>query len=215
VIPGLQEFFSNLTYAVGLNNPLGLGLLYLMGVLTDIGIPLLFTLEIFLLFASYDTGPLSTQVILIVVMLLLGRESGASILYWISLTLGEPFLHWLQKHFPWLLRGIRQLRTRVQQRTTLMVVIVRLTPGFLQIPSFIAGSLRLPYIKFASGVAISSLIYDLGLVIFGFVASLVLKNARQELQGLFILTFIVLVIGAWLVLFFGFHHIFDEKNGKK
>jgi membrane protein DedA with SNARE-associated domain len=212
VTHGIFDFFSKLTYAVSLSNPLGLGLLFLMGAMTDAGIPLLLTLEIFLLFASYYIGPLSIQVLLIVMMLLLGRESGAAILYWVSYFLGDRFVGWLQKYFPWFVKAVTRLRSAVSRRTLLMVVAVRLTPGFLQIPSIISGSLRLKYSHFALGVAISSLIYDFGLVVFGFVASIFLKNAPREVQDYFIISLIVFIVIMWLVLFLRFRHIFDKKD---
>jgi membrane protein DedA with SNARE-associated domain len=211
-MPSIFEFFSNLTYAINFSNPLGLGLLFLMGVMTDVGVPLLLTLEVFLLFASYNVGPLSTQVLLIVAMLLLGREGGAAILYWASYKLGEPFLQWLQKYIPWLIKGEKRLRSAVRRRTFLMVVAVRLTPGFLQIPSLISGSLHLKYSRFALGVAVSSLIYDFGLVAFGFVASIFLKNAGQDLQDYFLFFLIAIVVMMWLVLFFRFRHTFDKRD---
>jgi membrane protein DedA with SNARE-associated domain len=183
-----------------------------MGVFTDAGIPLLLSLEIFLMFASYYVGPLSTQVLFIVLMLLLGRETGAAILFWISYILGDTFMNWLQRYFPWFLRGLKHLKARVKRRTTLMVVLVRLTPGFLQVPSIIAGSLHLRYFSFASGVAISSLIYDFGLVLFGFIARETLKSTQQELREYFMIGFIILIILMWLVLFLRFRHIFDEKD---
>jgi membrane protein DedA with SNARE-associated domain len=212
VLPGFHNLLSNLTYAVGLDNPAALGILFLVGILSDIGFPLLLSLEIFLLYASYYVGPLSIQVILIVSILLLGRETGAAILYWLSRTLGTPFLNWLTGHFPWLCRGIEQVQSRMAGHTTLFVVVVRLTPGFLQIPSFICGSLHLSYLKFVIGVAISSLIYDFGLVLFGFIAGLVTKSARQDLKDYFIIGFIVFIILMWVVLYFRFRNIFNHKQ---
>jgi membrane protein DedA with SNARE-associated domain len=116
------------------------------------------------------------------------------------------------KWFPWFAKAVTRLRSAVRRRTLLMVVAVRLTPGFLQIPSIISGSLRLKYSHFALGVAISSLIYDFGLVVFGFVASIFLKNAPRELQDYFIISLIVFIVIMWLVLFFRFRHIFDKKD---
>jgi len=215
VIPGLSELFSQLTYAVGFDNPLSIGILYLMGVLTDIGVPLLLTLEIFLMFASYYTGPLAPPVLLMISILLLGRETGAAVLYWVSHLAGEPFLKWLERHFPWVSRSEKRLKARIKRRTTLMVVLVRLTPGFLQIPSIIAGSLGLNYLRFVIGVAIASLIYDFGLVLFGFIARLVSGTANHNLQDYFIVGFIGLIIVMWLVLFWRFRHLFDEDPEKK
>lgn len=209
---GLQDLFSQLTYNVSLQNPASLGVLFIMGVLSDLGFPLLLTLEIFVLFASYYIGPLSMQVVLIMIMLLLGREIGAAILYWVSRLVGIPFLQWLEKHFSWFLRGVETLKSRITQRIALAVVVVRLTPGFLQVPSIVAGSLKLQYWRFALGVVISSLIYDSGLVLFGFIARETIKNASQDLQNYFIFGFISLIIVMWLILYFRFRHIFDKRD---
>jgi hypothetical protein len=92
VILWLHDLLSHLTYAVGLNNP-GLVIWFVIDVLTDICIPLLFTVEIFLLFASYYVGPFSIPVLLIILMLLLGRSTGGPVLYRITYSIGEPFLH--------------------------------------------------------------------------------------------------------------------------
>jgi membrane protein DedA with SNARE-associated domain len=212
VFPGLHDLLSHLTYSVGLNNPAELGILYLLGIMSDVGVPLLLSLEIFLLFASYYIGPLSIQVFLIVGMLLLGRETGAAVLYWLSRTLGTPFLNWLMKHLPWLCRGMEHLKSRMYGHTTLFVVLVRLTPGFLQLPSFITGSLRLSYLKFAIGVAISSLIYDFGLVFFGFIAGIALKNAQQDIKDYFVIGFVVFIVAMWVVLYFRFRNVFNHKK---
>jgi membrane protein DedA with SNARE-associated domain len=211
VFLGLHDLFSQLTYNVSLQNPASLGVLFIMGALSDLGFPLLLTLEIFVMFASYYIGPLSMQVLLIMTMLLLGREIGAAILYWVSRLVGTPFLQWLEKHFSWFLRGVETLKSRITQRITLAVVVVRLTPGFLQVPSIVAGSLHLQYWRFALGVVISSLIYDSGLVLFGFIARETIKNASQDLQNYFILGFMLVIIVMWLILFFRFRHIFDKR----
>jgi membrane protein DedA with SNARE-associated domain len=215
VIPGLHELLSHLTYEVGFSNPGGLAILYLMGVLTDIGIPLLFTVEIFLLFASYYLGPTSIQVPLIILMLLLGRVSGGSVLYWLCYILGDTFTNWLKNHFSFLCRGLDQFRDRINEHTILAVTLVRLTPGFLQIPSIATGSLHLKYIRFILGVIFSSLIYDISVMVFGFIGHLVLGSSRQDLEVYFIVGFILLIIASWIFFFFKYRHSFGSKNARK
>jgi membrane protein DedA with SNARE-associated domain len=214
MIPGFHELLSRLTYTVGFNDPGTLAVLFAMGIVTDIGIPLLFTIEVFLLFASYYVGPLSLHVLLIIGMLLLGRACGGSMLYWFSYALGDPFLHWLKKHFPWLLRGVNKFRDRINTRTTLAVTLVRLTPGFLQIPSLVTGSLRISYIHFILGVVFSSLIYDFSIVVFGYIGRLIFGSSRQDIIDLFIIGFIVFITIVWVVFYFRYRHSFDDtKNG--
>ena len=215
MIPGFHAFFSHLTYDISFNHPLNLVILLALGILTEIGIPLLFTLEIFLLFASYYLGPLSVQVLLIVLMILIGRESGASFLFILSRMLGEPFLSWLQRHFRWLFKNFEQIRERIKKHTILMVTMVRLTPGFLQIPSIVSGSLRLQYSRFVLGVAISSLIYDFSLVLFGFIARVAFDKSPENLKDYFIIAFVVSIVFMWLVLLLRFRHVYNARKNKQ
>jgi membrane protein DedA with SNARE-associated domain len=214
VISGLHDFFSHLTYDISFAHPLNLAILLALGILTEIGVPLLFTLEIFLLFAAYYLGPLSIQVLLIVSMILLGRESGASVLFLLSRLLGEPFLNWLKRHFGWIFRNLDQIRERIKKHTILMVTVVRLTPGFLQIPSIVSGSLGLQYSRFVLGVAISSLIYDVSLVLFGFIARVAFNKAPENLKDYFIIFFVVSIIFVWVVLVLRFRHVYDKGKIK-
>lgn len=182
MIEWFHELLSNLTYSVSLANPGGLAALFALGILSDIGVPFFFLLETFLFFASYYAGPLSSQVLLIVLMLLVGREFGAAVLYWLSSILGNPFVRWIVKHFPRLRQTSEQLRDRLSKQTIIAVAAVRLTPGLLQVPSLTAGVLRLPYSHFVAGVAISSFIYDFALTLLGFLARIGLQNVAREMR---------------------------------
>ena len=93
MFPGLNDFFSNLSYNVGIHNPLGLLIVYAAGVVTDIGIPLILSMEIFLIFAGAYAGPANVHIGLIIVMLVLGRETGAAILFWLSYLGGDKFIN--------------------------------------------------------------------------------------------------------------------------
>ena len=202
MIEWFHEFLSRLTYAVSLENPGGLTALFGLGILSDIGVPFPYVLETFLFFASYNVGPLSIQVLLIILMLLLGRECGATFLYWLSHILGNPFIGWLGKRFPWVTERLGQSKIRLNERSILTVATVRLTPGLLQVPSVVAGIMRLRYLHFALGVAISSAIYDLVLIFLGFVARIGLQNISREFKVYFITGFIVVIVMAWFILFF-------------
>jgi membrane protein DedA with SNARE-associated domain len=206
VISWIHELLSRLTYSVSLGNPGALAALFSVGILTDIGVPFLYTLEIFLFFASYYVGPLSTHVLLIVLMLLIGRECGATILYWFSLLWGKPLIKWLGRRFPSLQKNLERFRTRLTKRTVLAVAVVRLIPGLLQVPSLVAGAMRLPYSRFIAGVAISSLIYDFALVFLGLMARIGLWNVTGAARVNFIIGSIALILA--VLLFFTFRRNF-------
>jgi membrane protein DedA with SNARE-associated domain len=200
---------------VGFDNPSSLAVLFVMGLFTDIGVPLLFALEIFLLFASYFVGPFSIQVALIIVMLLIGGLVGGSILYWLSYFIGDPFLNWLSKYLPWLCRRLEQLKNRISAHTVIAVTLVRLTPGFLQVPALVTGSLHLKYLSFILGSVFSILIYDAVIIAFGYIGHLVLGSSQQQLEGYFIVGFIAMIIAFWIAFYFKYRHEFDNKKTKK
>jgi membrane protein DedA with SNARE-associated domain len=200
VIEWFHELLSQLTYSVSLGNPGGLAALFALGILSDVGVPFFFLLETFLFFASYYVGPLSIHVLLIVLMLLIGRECGGAVLYWLSSILGNPLIGWVGKRFSRLRQDLEQFRAKLSKRTVVAVAVVRLTPGLLQVPSLVAGVMRLPYLRFVAGVAISSLIYDFAFIIFGLLARIGLQNLAQEMRIYFIIGLIGLIIV--LIIFF-------------
>jgi membrane protein DedA with SNARE-associated domain len=198
----LYSQLSGLTEGVSLGNPAALGVLFSLGIIGDIGVPLLLTVEVFLFFTSYNIGPLSTEVLLIVVMLLLGREVGAATLYWVSRVLGSPLIGRVARRLPWLPGRIRWVRTRLGKQPALSVAVVRLTPGLLQIPSLAAGVMRLRYSHFALGVALSSLAYDVVVILFGLGARFGLGNLRTNPASYLIVGFIIFSSVVWLALYF-------------
>jgi membrane protein DedA with SNARE-associated domain len=193
---------SGLTYRVNLGDPAVLGVLFSLGIVGDIGVPLLFTVEVFLFFTSYNVGPLSTQVLLVVLMLLLGRETGAASLYWVSRILGSPLINRVGKRFPWLPNRIKWVETRLNRQPALSVAVVRLTPGLLQIPSLAAGGMRLRYFDFALGVALSSLAYDIVIILFGLSARFGLENLKTNPTPYLMVGFIIFSSIVWLALYF-------------
>lgn len=198
----LYSQLSGLTEGVNLGNPAALGVLFSLGIVGDIGVPLLLTVEVFLFFTSYNIGPLSTQVLLIVLALLLGREVGAAALYWASRILGSPLINRVGKRFPWLPNRIRWVRARLEKKPALSVAVVRLTPGLLQIPSLAAGVTRLRYSDFALGVALSSLAYDVVIVLFGVGARFGLDSLTTNPTSYLMVGFIIASSIVWLALYF-------------
>jgi membrane protein DedA with SNARE-associated domain len=198
----LYSQLSGLSEGVSLTNPAALGVLFSLGVVGDIGVPLLLTVEVFLFVTVYDVGPLSTQVLLIVLALLLGREVGAAALYWVSRVLGSPLISRVGKRLPWLPDRIRWVRIRMDRRPALSIAVVRLTPGLLQIPSLAAGVTRLPYSNFALGVALSSLIYDVVIVLLGLGARFGLQGLKANPASYLLAGFIIFSAVVWLGLYF-------------
>ncbi len=204
----LQRFISELSVGVGFGHPLTLGILFLMGILSDIGFPLFFSIETFLFFTAYKTGPVSSQTLLVVLMLFLGREAGASILYAFARLLGEPLINWLGKRSRGLPRRIEKLKERIKRRPGVAVATVRLIPGLLQFPGLVAGVLRLRYNRFAIGVAASSMVYDFTIIGLGFSAHVLAPKLETSLETYLLVGFFGFIIAISLILYFTFRHSF-------
>jgi len=116
--------------------------------------------------------------------------------------LGSPLIGWVGKRLPGLSRNLEQSRARLSRRAVMAVAVVRLTPGLLQVPSLVAGVMRLPYMRFFAGVAISSLLYDLAFILLGFLSRIGLQNVSEEVK-IYVLIGVIVVIAA-VVLFLGF-----------
>lgn len=198
----LYSQLSGLSEGVTLGNPAVLGVLFSLGIIGDIGVPLLLTVEVFLFVTTYNVGPLSMQVLLIVLALLLGREVGAAVLYWVSRAFGSSLISRIGKRLPWLPDRIKWVRSRLDRKPALSVAVVRLTPGLLQIPSLAAGVTRLRYSEFALGVALSSLAYDVVIVLFGLGARLGLENLRTNPTSYLLAGFIIFSAVMWLAFYF-------------
>jgi membrane protein DedA with SNARE-associated domain len=211
----LYELLSRLSHDVNLGNPTTLGVLYALGIVGDIGFPLLFTVEMFLFFTSYNIGPLSSQALLIVLMLLLGRETGAALLYWVSRTLGRPLINRIGRRFPRLLDWMERVSVRISRHSVLSVAVVRLTPGMLQIPSLVAGIMPLRYLEFTLGVALSSLAYDVVMILLGLSARFGLRHLQVKPETYLIAGFIIFIAVVWITLYLVHRHGLRRQRNRE
>jgi membrane protein DedA with SNARE-associated domain len=186
-------------------NPNGLLALFLLAVITDIGIPVPFILDTILILAAYRAS-LSvshewTPVISIVVMLFLGRQVGSGILYFLSRSIGKKFLNWLNRHIPSIGRGLDSFKMRLNHWAPLVIVTGRLTPGLLQVTSVASGACRLRYLDFALGIAFASIIYDGILIFLGFIAAHGPKSGDVNFTDWVVIAMVIIVCILWPIVF--------------
>lgn len=208
----LSNFLASLGTGVTFDNPAAIGTLFFIGLISEIGFPLVFSIETFLFFISYDIGPLSSPALITVLMLLTGRQAGAAILYTVSRALGTIFLNWLGRHFPRLVKTEERLRSRLESRNIQAVTVVRLTPGLLQVPSITAGIIKMRYWEFGAGVAASSLIYDFILILLGFIARFALPHLAAGPKTFLIIGLVVIIILVWLITYFTSSGLFHRNS---
>lgn len=207
----LGRLILHLTEGVSLAHPGVLVVIFIIGAISELGFPLFFAIETFLFFASYDHGPLSSEALLLVAMLLGGREAGSMLLYAFTRILGAPFVDWMERHLRWFSKAVERFKEHVNRQPVIAVVLGRLTPGLLQVPTITAGMIRLSPGKFAAGVAISSLIYDFILILLGYSARFALPHLQAGPRAYLFIGFFLLIAVVWIVLFLAFRRGFSRK----
>jgi membrane protein DedA with SNARE-associated domain len=143
--------------------------LFLIASLTEIGVPFPFVIDAAILLTSYQSGFWSVNLLMVILALTLGREAGGTAIYFLSRFAGNRFIRWLSRRFPFLKIETRMARisTMISRRATLMVAIVRLTPGLLTPSSVAAGCSQMKYYQFVLGIVLASVIADGALVLVG------------------------------------------------
>jgi membrane protein DedA with SNARE-associated domain len=169
MIESLDELISGAFGALGQGNPLSLLILFLITVLTETGVPFPFVMGGVLFISGFETGTLTLQLTLIVLVVFAGRQAGASIIYWLFRFPGTSITTWLEKRFSSFHSKLQNVTDKLHNRAVTGIDLTRLT-GLLTLVSTASGLLRVRYLHFIAGVALSSLILDGALVATGIIA---------------------------------------------
>ena len=169
MIEWLYELIAGAFGALGQGNPLSLLILFLVTVLTEAGIPFPFILDSVLFVSGFETGTLTLQLAFTALVVFAGRQVGASIIYWLFRFPGAAITTWIEKRFPSFHRKLQNVTEKLHSKAVTGVALTRLT-GLLTLVSTASGLLRVKYLHFIAGVALSSLIFDGALVVTGIIA---------------------------------------------
>ena len=195
---GIESTFS-------LAHPFGLLVVFSIVIIADIGFPIPFVDDLALMVTSYGIfskpDPDFTPIILVVAALFVGRQIGSGILYAISRVVGGAFLNWLKRHIPSIGNRLDSFKARLGRYAVLVVTTGRLTPGLLQVTSIVSGAVRLNYLQFALGIALSSIIYDGVLVLLGFIAALSPLSRNPNFAFWLLISMIITVTILWPLIF--------------
>jgi len=156
----MEHFFDLFSTTILNGNPWAFLIAFVLAAMVEFGIPDLFVIDAILLFAGYNLGALSPEVILIVLSLLAGRLFGASVVLGLSRIFGERFNKWLKGHFPAFAKKLFGLETKLDRYTIAGIVFIRVGPGFITAASVLSGISCINPSRFLIGVAISSFIAD-------------------------------------------------------
>jgi membrane protein DedA with SNARE-associated domain len=164
----LDNLISQAMAALAGGNITALAALFFIVVLTELGIPFPFVLDSAIFLSAYQNGPISIDVLRIVLVVFIGREVGASAIYLLGRLLGGRLMDWLSRRFKSVENGLTIIQTKLNSKAFLAVAMSRLT-SLLTLVSIASGTIRIPYPSFCLGVALSALIFDGSLVLLGFI----------------------------------------------
>jgi membrane protein DedA with SNARE-associated domain len=200
MIDWINGALSTLADSINVNNPGGLAAIFLLTVSADIGIPFPFALDTILFFTTYKMGAFSLPVLLVITMLLGGSLLGTSIIYWVSRLLGTRFINWLGKRSKFLRRNLEQFQNRLGRWTIPVIVAARLTPGFMQVSSVAAGTVRIRYYQVVLAIVLSFIIYDGTLILLGSLARLGLKDVGPEYTAWIVIGFVAIMAAVFVTI---------------
>ncbi|NWF78015.1 MAG: VTT domain-containing protein [Chloroflexi bacterium] len=193
MIDWINGALATLAAAISAANPVGLAAIFGLTVSADIGIPFPFALDTILFFTTYKMGAFSFPVLLIILMLWGGRMVGTGLVYWVSRLLGLRFVDWVGRRSKFLRRNLEQFENRLGRWPVPVIVGARLTPGFMQVSSVAAGTMRIRYYQLVLAIVLSSIVYDGTLIILGTLARLGLKDVGPEYSFWIVLGFVAIM----------------------
>lgn len=164
----IDYLISNAMNAIGQGNVLAILTLFFVVALTECGIPFPFILDSVLFFTAYSSGVSLWHVIYVMLIVFLGREFGATIIYWLTRLLGNVAIYWFSKRYRYIKENWAQLTLRLSSEAPMAIALVRIT-GLMTLASVVSGAIRIRYLQFFLGVALSSLIFDGSLLLLGFI----------------------------------------------
>jgi membrane protein DedA with SNARE-associated domain len=154
---------------IGQGHWAALSTLFLIVVLTEIGVPFPFVMDSVLLLTSYQHG-LSFQAAYTFTVIFAGRQCGAGTVYWLARWLGNRLTRVLYRRFPKSEPKLSALMLKLNKGGVFAIALPRIS-GLLHLSSIAAGTINFPYRSFILGVALSSIMFDGALVLLGFLTA--------------------------------------------
>jgi len=199
--------------------------LFLVALLTEVGIPFPGVMDSVLFLAGYQLVHPWVPAILLPALLMVGRESGSTLVFWVARAAGRPIKKRLGPQFSLQTAGqsladggrkgvvaalLARLGSQLSRASGLnlastlpaAIMLGRITPGLLTACSVACGIIDVRYPYFIAGIAMSSLFADGALIAMGAAA-----RAMSTFFGITVpliwLVVIAIVVNILLILLLG------------
>ncbi len=164
----------------GLSSPAGLGILFVLIAVGEIGVPTPVVIESAFLAAGVALFHRPMHVVALLSVTALASVVGASAVYWVGVK-GTGLFN-LRKRVTGRLPEERaaSLLARLSRTSVLTIALLRLVPGLLLPVSLLAGASRVPYLTFAAGVVAADLLWNGSFLAIGAILKHLLPNEKPH-----------------------------------
>jgi membrane protein DedA with SNARE-associated domain len=164
----INQLISMAMGAISQGSPVAVITLFLVVALTECGIPFPFILDSVLFFTSYQAAASPWHVVFVMLIVFLGRQCGAALIYWLTRIAGNAVIYWFGKRYKYLKHNWAKLTLKLSSHAPMAIAVVRVS-GFMTLASLVSGTMKIRYPSFVLGVALSALIFDGALILLGLI----------------------------------------------
>jgi membrane protein DedA with SNARE-associated domain len=190
---------------------LWLGIIFLLAVLMEIGLPVTSPIfEALLIFTGFEvvrTGYFAAALPFLTAAMV-GRLCGSAASYRLSSSLGKRVIKRIGKRIRITEERIELVRQRLGKLAIPSIVVARFTPGLALISNIVSGTSRIGYKRFLTAVLIHVLAWEAIFLTLGAVGGKVSKSFDPQLHPtLLVIWIVVMVIVGIAVSYFAFRRI--------
>jgi len=187
---------------------LWLAIIFLLAMITEMGIPTFPIIEGLLVFAGFQIVHGAYGIANLAPFLVLapmGRLCGSASTYWLSHSLGDRLIDKFGKRFRLTRERLEKTKQRLTRRALPSIIIARLAPGLGILASITYGASHIQFRRFITGVLIQLIIWEAAFLALGALGGGIAFLFAPESHPLFITIIVLAVIGmgvaAWYFVF--------------
>ena len=194
---------------------LGLAIIFLLAMVTEMGLPTYPVVEGLIVFAGFQiihgTGNTSSLVPFLIVAPV-GRLCGSTSTYWFSHSFGDRLVGKFGQRIRITRERLEKTRQKITRAALPNLIMARLTPGLAVLASVTYGTTRIRFRYFFIGVLIQLLIWEGIYLALGALGGGLSNLLAPEFRPLFITALVIAVVGMGIAIWYFFFHQTEKEQ---
>jgi membrane protein DedA with SNARE-associated domain len=193
----------------------GLAIIFLLAMLTEMGLPTYPLIEGLIVFAGFQivhgTGDASSLARFLIVAPA-GRLCGSTSTYWLSHSFGDRLVDKFGQRIRITRERLEKTRQKITRAALPNLIMARLTPGLAVLASVTYGTTRIRFRYFFIGVLIQLLIWEGIYLALGALGGGLSNLLAPEFRPLFITALVIAVVGIGIIIWYFFFHQTEKEQ---